>query len=80
MAISGRRAEANQAAVDEAAAAGHELVPVTADIIRDDQVQAMTEQAVESLGGIDVLVNNAGVCYHAPRSRSPTSSGRTCST
>ncbi len=66
VAISGRRAEANQAAVDEAAAAGHELVPVTADITRDDQVQAMTEQAVESLGGIDVLVNNAGVCYHAP--------------
>ena len=66
VAISGRRAEANQAAVDEAAAAGHELVPVTADITRDDQVQAMTEQAVETLGGIDVLVNNAGVCYHAP--------------
>ncbi|HEY0815661.1 MAG TPA: SDR family oxidoreductase [Pseudonocardia sp.] len=66
VAICGRRAEANQAAVDEVRELGHELVPITADITRDDQVQAMTEQAVAALGTIDVLVNNAGVCYHAP--------------
>jgi NAD(P)-dependent dehydrogenase (short-subunit alcohol dehydrogenase family) len=66
VAICGRRAEANDAAVAEARGIGHELVPITADITRDDDVRAMTAQALEALGTIDVLVNNAGVCYHAP--------------
>jgi NAD(P)-dependent dehydrogenase (short-subunit alcohol dehydrogenase family) len=66
VAICGRRAEANQAAVDEVRESGYELVPITADITRDDQVRAMTGQARDALGAIDVLVNNAGVCYHAP--------------
>lgn len=66
VAICGRRVDANQAAVDEARAAGHDIVPITADITRDDEVKAMTGQAVDALGTIDVLVNNAGVCYHAP--------------
>ena len=66
VAICGRRAEANQAAVAEARAIGHDLVPITADITRDEDVAAMTAQALSGLGTIDVLVNNAGVCYHAP--------------
>lgn len=66
VAICGRRVDANQVAVDEARAAGHDIVPITADITRDDEVKAMTGQAVDALGTIDVLVNNAGVCYHAP--------------
>jgi NAD(P)-dependent dehydrogenase (short-subunit alcohol dehydrogenase family) len=67
VAICGRRAEANDEAVARARAAGHEIVPITADITDDAQVGAMTEQAVEALGGrVDVLVNNAGTCYHAP--------------
>ena len=66
VAIAGRRAEANEAAVEEARGAGHDLVAITADITRDDQVAAMTEAAVAALGTIDVLVNNAGICYHAP--------------
>ena len=66
VAICGRRAEANRAAVDEARAAGHELVPITADVTDDAQVGSMTAAALDALGGIDVLVNNAGTCYHAP--------------
>src|SRR6476620_10385780 len=66
VAIAGRRPDANQAVVDEARAAGHELVALTADITHDDQVAAMTEAAVAALGTVDVLVNNAGICYHAP--------------
>jgi NAD(P)-dependent dehydrogenase (short-subunit alcohol dehydrogenase family) len=66
VAICGRRAEANLAAADEAARAGFEFVPITADITDDRQVEAMTEQARAAFGGrIDILVNNAGVCYHA---------------
>jgi NAD(P)-dependent dehydrogenase (short-subunit alcohol dehydrogenase family) len=65
VAISGRRPEANQAAVAEAAAAGYEFVALTADITDDGQVTAMTEQALDAFDGrLDVLVNNAGTCYH----------------
>ena len=67
VAISGRRQEANEAAVADAAAAGHEITAITADITDDAQVASMTEQTLEAFDGrLDVLVNNAGVCYHAP--------------
>jgi NAD(P)-dependent dehydrogenase (short-subunit alcohol dehydrogenase family) len=67
VAICGRREEANLAAAAEAKEAGHDLVPITADITDDAQVAAMTDEALSALGGrIDVLVNNAGTCYHAP--------------
>jgi NAD(P)-dependent dehydrogenase (short-subunit alcohol dehydrogenase family) len=52
--------------VAEARKAGLDLVAVTADITDDDQITAMTDQALSALDGrIDILVNNAGVCYHA---------------
>lgn len=67
VAISGRRADANAAAVAEAAEAGYEFVAITADITDDAQVTTMTEQALAAFDGqLDVLVNNAGTCYHAP--------------
>lgn len=67
VAISGRRDEANQLAAEAAKAAGVDLATITADITHDEQVDAMTAQALDALGGrIDILVNNAGVCYHAP--------------
>lgn len=67
VAISGRRAAANDAAAAEASAAGHSFVTITADITDDDQVTAMTGQALDAFDGhIDILVNNAGACYHAP--------------
>lgn len=67
VAISGRRQEANQAAVAEAAHAGHQLFAVTADVTDDAQVTTMIDQTVEAFDGqLDILVNNAGTCYHAP--------------
>jgi NAD(P)-dependent dehydrogenase (short-subunit alcohol dehydrogenase family) len=65
VAIVGRSVERNAKVVEEAAAAGHELVAISADITDDRQVERMTREALGSLGGrIDVLVNNAGTCYH----------------
>ena len=61
VAFSGRDAGRNAAV---AAADGLSLVPITADITDDDQVEAMTSAAVDALGGLDILVNNAGACFH----------------
>ncbi len=66
VAISGRHEAANQEAVDEGRAAGYDIVPITADITDDAQVQAMIGQTLDAFGVLDVLVNNAGICYHAP--------------
>lgn len=67
VAFSGRRTAANRAVVAEAAEAGHELVPITADVTDDAEVNTMIAQALDAFGGrLDVLVNNAGRCYHAP--------------
>lgn len=65
VAIAGRSADRNAAVVDAAAAAGHALHPITADITRSEDVERMTAEAIDALGHIDVLVNNAGTCYHA---------------
>ena len=64
VAIAGRSAERNEAVAAEARAAGHEFVTITADITDDDQVDFMTKTAIDRLGKIDVLVNNAGTCFH----------------
>ena len=66
VAVVGRRAEANRATAREAAGRGHEVLALTADITDDDQVAAVTAAAHDALGSIDVLVNNAGTCHHAP--------------
>ncbi len=39
---------------------------VPCDVTRADQVAALVERSVESFGGIDLLVNNAGVVHFAP--------------
>jgi len=53
-------AEAEQTASD-CDALGVRAICVRADVGRDDQVRAMTEEAVAAFGRLDVLVNNAGV-------------------
>lgn len=65
VAFSGRNAERNQKVVAEASGAGIDLHAITADITSQADVDRMTAEALDALGSIDVLVNNAGTCYHA---------------
>jgi len=66
VAIAGRSHDRNEAVVREASSLGHRIVAIDADITDDESVVAMTTAVVDALGGLDVLVNNAGACYHAP--------------
>jgi NAD(P)-dependent dehydrogenase (short-subunit alcohol dehydrogenase family) len=50
-----------EATVDAVRAAGGTAVPGVADVTDDAEVGAVVERAVAELGGIDVLVNNAGI-------------------
>ncbi len=46
-------------AADEVAATGGNALAVQVDIRNEDQIKAAVEKAVETFGGIDILVNNA---------------------
>src|SRR3990167_9138490 len=46
-------------AAAEIEAAGGKALPMVCDIRFEDQVQAAVAKAVETFGGIDILVNNA---------------------
>ena len=49
----------NATAVELASATGRRIVPLVVDTGDDASVEALVEQAVQALGGIDILVNNA---------------------
>ena len=40
---------------------GRRAVAITADISKPDEIYAMVDRAIEDLGGISILVNNAGL-------------------
>ena len=58
--------EAAERTVDEIRASGGKAQAVKADASNRDDVKAMIRSAVDAFGGIDVLVNNAGVFILSP--------------
>lgn len=58
---SGGSASAAQAVVDEIRAAGGEAMANAASVTDFAAVQAMVQQAMDTWGRVDVLVNNAGI-------------------
>lgn len=64
-----RRADRLDRLAAELREAPGEVVPCTADVTRDADVQAMVAAAVTALGGIDALVNNAGAEVQGPLDR-----------
>jgi NAD(P)-dependent dehydrogenase (short-subunit alcohol dehydrogenase family) len=54
-------AETANAVVAEVTAAGGTAIAVVGDLSRQDVVDAVVAAAVDTFGGVDVLVNNAGI-------------------
>ncbi|MFV0427242.1 MAG: SDR family NAD(P)-dependent oxidoreductase [Beutenbergiaceae bacterium] len=72
--ITSRNAEANAAAAQALASAGPgDVHAYTGDISADGQPQQLVEFACERLGGLDVLVNNAGTATHHETFTAPES-------
>lgn len=46
---------------DQVAKDGHTLVPVQADVANPADRQKMVQAAIDNFGGLDVLINNAGI-------------------
>ncbi len=61
VALLGRRADELDPVASECAAHGGRTVAVTADVVDADQVGRAVAEAERALGGIDLLINNAGV-------------------
>ena len=54
------------AVVNQIQAAGGEALAIRADVSREDQVEVMFAQMIETWGSVDILVNNAGLQKDAP--------------
>jgi NAD(P)-dependent dehydrogenase (short-subunit alcohol dehydrogenase family) len=52
------------------------VLPVRTDVADPDSVRAMLDAVTAELGPIDVLVNNAGVCFHRPALEVPDAEWR----
>ncbi len=64
------RAEVDQVA-EEARTLGVRAFALTADVGKGEEVKALFRSAREALGGIDVLVNGAGIAPTAPFAKTP---------
>ncbi|UJW76608.1 SDR family oxidoreductase [Rhizobium sp. SL42] len=64
-------ADAAAAVVDQIEAAGGRAVAVKADIASSDGMKALFDTAEEVFGGVDVLVNNAGIMQLSPIAETP---------
>ncbi len=66
VAFIGRDPDANATAVRRLAEAGITAYGIRADLTTDADVQRGVDEAAEVLGGLDIVVNNAGTCFHNP--------------
>jgi NAD(P)-dependent dehydrogenase (short-subunit alcohol dehydrogenase family) len=67
VALVGRRIEPlQQAATELAAETGRRVVGISADVTDEAQSRAAVDAAVEQLGGVDILINNAGINLRRP--------------
>jgi len=63
--ISGRNQQRANAIINRLGKASGSINFVPGDISQSDQCGAIVEQSVSALGGLDIVVNSAGIIYHA---------------
>jgi len=69
VAICARRVEKLEQTKEQVEAIGRRCVAVQADVARPEDCDRFVEQAVDELGKVDVLINNAGIGTAAPATR-----------
>ncbi|MGN5237271.1 MULTISPECIES: glucose 1-dehydrogenase [unclassified Rhodococcus (in: high G+C Gram-positive bacteria)] len=67
--LAARRADRLEQTAELVRAAGRRAVTVETDIADPEQAQRMVEVAVEQLGKVDVLINNAGIGTAVPATK-----------
>ena len=75
--VHGRREEQAKRVAAQIAAAGGKAVVAIGDLSSDAGADAVAKVADDSLGGADVLVNNAGAFPRCPGSKPPPPIGST---
>lgn len=63
--ITGRNQEALDSAVKELSDKGINIAGFQSDVSKEEDNKAMADKAVELYGGIDILINNAGISMRA---------------
>jgi len=71
VAFTARDTARNAVVVDALAGEGHKVLAIDADITDDAAVQRSVDRTVDHHGALDVLVNNAGLCFHEESWRVP---------
>jgi NAD(P)-dependent dehydrogenase (short-subunit alcohol dehydrogenase family) len=66
-----RKVERCKDAAAELAKLGVRTLALQCDVRKPDDVRSVVERTVEELGGVDVLVNNAGAAWGAPAEDTP---------
>jgi NAD(P)-dependent dehydrogenase (short-subunit alcohol dehydrogenase family) len=66
LAIAGRSEDKAQALAEELSSDGRRVIGLRVDLADRDSARALVEGCVEELGGLDVLVNLAGIDLEAP--------------
>ena len=66
VAISARTAGQVTGVVDEIKTAGGEAIGMTCDVSVEDDVKKMVAETVDAFGGVDILLNNAGITMSVP--------------
>jgi NAD(P)-dependent dehydrogenase (short-subunit alcohol dehydrogenase family) len=69
--VAARTRGRSESVVGEISDSGGDAIAVDLDVTDPESVGAMIGEVNERLGHIDVLVNNAGVCYHRPAAEVP---------
>ncbi|HET9163361.1 MAG TPA: SDR family NAD(P)-dependent oxidoreductase [Solirubrobacterales bacterium] len=72
VAVAARRLERLERLAAEIGGKGHTALAIEADVTDSEQAIAMVGRTVDELGGLDVVVNNAGVMLLGPIEDAPT--------